>query len=104
MKITVLSIALSLILFSSCKKDKVADPGLTSMESGVYSGKYVSQNAGVIDTRYQFRVAINQINDSTYTIQQLDAGILPDFNMIYGAVLGTGTTTKLKFRIPIQND
>ena len=101
MKLSVLAFALTLMMFTACKKDKVAPVGSPSIESGIYSGKYVAQD-GTIDTRYQFRLSITQIDDTTYTVQQLDAGNLPSFQMIYGAVLGTGTTTKVKFRIPIQ--
>ncbi len=101
MKFSVVVLALSLFTFTACKKDKVAAVPAPSMESGIYSGKYVAQD-GTVDTRYQFRLFINQIDDTTYTVQQLDAGNLPSFRMNFGAVLGTGTTTKVKFRIPIQ--
>ncbi len=101
MKLSVIALALSVLTFTACKKDKVAAVAAPSMESGIYSGLYTAQD-GTIDNRYQFRVSITQIDDTTYNVQQLDAGNLPAFKMNYGAVLGTGTTTKLKFRIPIQ--
>lgn len=101
MKLSILALMLVAISFTACKKDKVAAVPTPSLESGVYSGKYIAQD-GTVDTRYQFRLSITQVNDTTYNIQQLDAGNLPPFKMYYGAVLGNGTTTKLKFRIPIQ--
>lgn len=100
MKSFILYFALAMIVMTGCKKDEItqADPPLQNMQTGVYTGKYIEKD-GVTTTNYQFRVNVAQVNDTVYTIQQLDAGNLPTFEMVKGTTISTGERTKIKFRI-----
>jgi hypothetical protein len=104
MKLNVFLIALAILSVTACKKDTIttAPPPIYTMEQGIYSGKYI-EKTGSSATYYQFKVSVTLINDSTYSVQQIDAGNLPTFTMTRGAVISTGERTKLKFRIPRQD-
>lgn len=96
---------LSSILVLGCKKDEKATtpPAIASMETGIYSGKYVERD-GAINTLYQFKVNVAKLNDSTYTITQIDAGNLPVIKMQDVLTVSSGANTRKKFRIFPQED
>ena len=98
----IFSLACILAIMSfGCKKSPASSSSTPlAIETGTYIGKYSAGRSNT--TIYQFKVNITKVNDSTYSLSQVDAGILTDFQFVIRSITGSNSQTRIKCIIPRQ--
>ena len=95
-----LAIVSASFFLAGCSKDEDEGSGIAYMQPGIYAGRYDEGTSGT--TIFDFQIVVTRTNDTTYQVQQISNGIITPFNIVIGAITGTGASQKIKFKIPRQ--